>query len=261
MYRLEIGEYSEVKNIYYETISKYPVINAVLSKEQDGYVYADIKRENLFVCAKYGWSLLLAKDTSKMGMLFEFLKKNNDIPDYIHLYSPDKVLIDYIKQTWPKYKIRNRCQFRYYNHNDKLKILNNKPKYFYLEKIQNIDFLKLNIFNFDLDKRYWNSKEDFINKAIGVCLLNANKEPVAICYSICVVDNVSEIEIFVLPDYQGCGFGKLLTQYFLTLCINRGITAHWDAFNNNIASIELVKKMKFKKINEYTLVSTFLRNW
>lgn len=258
MYRLEIGEYSEVKNSYYETISKYPIINAVLSKEQDGYVYADIKRENLFVCAKYGWSLLLAKDKSQKGVLFEFLKRNNDIPDYIHLYSPDNVLIDYIKQTWPKYKIRNRCQFRCYGN---IKKINDVPKDFYLEKIANIDFSQLNIFNLDLEKRYWNSKEDFINKAIGVCLLNANKEPIGICYSICIIDNISEIDIYVLPDYQGFGFGKILTHYYVFLCQQRGITAHWDAFTNNIASVELVKKMKFKKINEYTLVSTFLRNW
>jgi RimJ/RimL family protein N-acetyltransferase len=260
MYRLEIGEYSEVKNIYYETISKYPVINAVLSKEQDGYVYADIKRENLFVCAKYGWSLLLAKDTSKMGMLFEFLKKNNDIPDYIHLYSPDNVLIDYIKQTWQKYKIRKRCQFRYYDGNHNLKLLN-VPNGFYLKEVQKIEFSQLNIFNLDLENRYWNSKEDFIKKAIGVCLLNANNEPVAICYSICNVDNISEIDIYVLPKYQGSGFGKLVTQYYLHLCLQKGITAHWDAFTSNIASIEVAKKMKFRKIDEYTLLSTFLRNW
>jgi GNAT superfamily N-acetyltransferase len=260
MNKIDTAEFPELKHRYYEFFNKYPSINAVISNEQDGFVYSDAIRNNLFVCAKYGWSLLLAEDPTEIGALFEILKSNREIPDYIHLYPPNKTLINYLEGNWNKYKIRKRCQFRYIK---KLPIISKEilPSGFLVSKIQDIDFSKLDVFKLDLGKRYWRSKDDFIMNAIGVCIENPINEPVAICYSICIADDIAEVEILVLPEFKGKGFGRIISESFLNLTIEKGIIAHWDTFILNTPSFELVQKLGFQKIQEYDLVSTFLRNW
>lgn len=261
MYRIEVEEYPELKHKFYENIVKFPTITAVISNLQDGYVYADPKRKNLFIAAKYGWSLLLAEDQSEIGTLFSFLKSNLEIPDYIHLYPPNYTLINYIKVNWPKFKIRKRCQYRYLIETQSFNFRKTLPANYSLVKIQDIEFAKLDIFKFELDKRYWRSKDDFFKNAIGVCLMNSQNEPVGICYSISIAEEIAEAEIFILADYRGKGFGEIMSEAFLNLTIEKGIVAHWDTFIDNTPSLELVIKLGFRKIQEYDLVSTFLRPW
>ena len=261
MNKVEVAEFPELKHKYYESVTKYPTINAVISNVQNGYVYSNADRNNLFVCAKFGWSLLLAEDATEISTLFDFLKANREIPDYIHLLPPNKALIKYIEGNWPKFKIRERCQLRYLKNLQTFDYKKILPYGFSIVKIQDIEFSKLDVFKFDLDKRYWQSKDDFIKNAIGVCLVNPNNEFIAICYSICIADDIAEVEIFVFPEYQGKGFGRIVAESFLNLTIEKGVIAHWDTFTANTPSLALAQKLGFQKIQDYDLVSTFLRNW
>lgn len=261
MNRIEKAEFLQIKYLFDKFITLYPTINAVISNEQDGFVYSDTNRNNLFICAKFGWSLLITDGSIEMSTFFSFIKANNEIPDYIHLYAPSNTFISYIKNNWPKYKLRKRYQLKYLNRTPTYNYTKVLPSGFSLVKIQDIDFSKLEIFKFDLDKRYWNSKDDFMKNAIGVCLVNLQNEPIAICYSICIADKVAEVEIFILSEYRGKGFGYIVAEYFLNLTIEKRVIAHWDTFTENTPSFELAKKLGFQKIQEYELISIFLRDW
>jgi GNAT superfamily N-acetyltransferase len=261
MDKVYVDEYSSLKQKFHEFIIRYPTINAVISNKQNGFVYSDYRQDNLFICAKHGWSLLIANDPHHIGVLFEFLKGNLDIPDYIHLYSPNKLIINYLEGNWPKYKIRERCQLRYLQAVSKSIKPDLNPAGLKIVKIQEVLFSKLDVFELDLDKRYWQSMEDFITNAIGVTLLNRDGDPVAICYSICIVDHIAEFEIIVLPEYRGKRLGWILTNAIIELAIENGLTPHWDAFTTNVASYELAKNVGFTAINTYDLVSIFLRDW
>lgn len=261
MNKVEVAEFPELKYKFYEFVTKYPFINAVISNEQNGYVYSDVNRNNLFICAKHGWSLLLTEDSTEIGTLFEFLKANREIPDYIHLYPPNKTLINYIQRNWPKFKIRARCQFRYLQNLPTFNYKAGLPSDFSIVKIQDIEFSKLDIFKFDLDKRYWQSKDDFMKNAIGACIMNSKNDPVAICYSACIVDNIAELDELVLSDYRGMGFGTIVFGSCLNLAIEKALIAHGDIFITNTPSIRMVIRVGLQKIQEYDLVSTFLRDW
>jgi len=261
MNKVYVADYSCLKQKFHDFIIRYPTINAVISNKQNGFVYSDDRQDNLFICAKHGWSLLIAKDDHHIGVLFEFLKRNLDIPDYIHLYPPNEFIINYLEGNWTKYKIRERCQLRYLQTLSKATNPDLNTSNFKLKKIQEVKYSKFDIFGLDLNKRYWQSKEDFIENAIGVCLLNEEGDPVAICYSICIVDQVAEVEIIVLPEYRGKRFGRILTNAIIELAIENGLTPHWDAFTANVASFELAKNVGFTAINTYNLVSIFLRDW
>lgn len=261
IYRIDVPDYPELKRKFYNEIVRYPTINAVISNVQGGFVYSDIQRNNLFVATKFGWSILLVEDKSTINTLFDFLKKNLEIPDYIHIYPPNNPLIKYIESNWPKFKIRKRCQYRYLKHTQVFNYKKILPDGYSIIKIQDIEFSKLDVFKFDLGNRYWQSKEDFLRNSLGVCLMNSLNEPIGICYSIAIADKIAEAEIFILSDYRGKGFGQAISQAFVNLTIDNGIVAHWDTFSDNTPSMELVKRSGFQKIQEYSLVSTFLRDW
>ncbi len=261
MEKIDVAEFAKLKLKFLKYITKHPTVNAVISNTQFGNIYSDINRNNLFVVAKHGWSMLIAKDVNEIGSLFEFLKTNREIPDYIHLLPPNEDLIDYIKLYWPKYKIRERCQLRYLGSTPSFNQIMTLPQDFSLVKIQSVEFSKLQLFELEFDKRYWNSKDDFYKNAIGVCVVNKHNEPVAICYSICIVDRIAELEIYVLPEFKGKGIGQIMAQSFIKLSIDNGFIAHWDTFSDNVASFQLAKKLGFVEIYKYNMVSTFLRDW
>ena len=65
-----------------------------------------------FVCTKSGFSLVSAAASGKAFL--DFLLQNKEIPEYIHLYSPDTSFQSYLEANWPKFKVRRRAQF--HNH-------------------------------------------------------------------------------------------------------------------------------------------------
>jgi hypothetical protein len=261
MNRVNEADFPGIKRGNYDIISKFPIINAVISNEQHGFVYSDNNRENTFICSKFGWSLFLNEDSTKIDKCFEFLRTNSEIPDYIHLYPPNSAFINYVKINWPKFKTRERCQLRYLKRlktdNCEIKLLSG----FSLINIQDINFSKLDAFKLDLDNRYWHSKDDFMRNAIGACIVNSENEPVAICYSVCIVDSIAEVDILVLPEFRNFFFGRIVSEAFLKLTIEKGVIAHWDTFTSNTPSLQLAIKSGYKRINVYELISVFLRDW
>src|SRR4051812_5140886 len=111
--RIEPAGYSRLKAKHRDLIVKYPLINAVLSNLQDGFVYVDSPRAAFLVSTKSGFALFATGASSNGDReLFEFLQGNCDTPDYLHFYDPATSFREYIERHWQKYKIRSRAQFR-----------------------------------------------------------------------------------------------------------------------------------------------------
>src|ERR1043166_7637723 len=109
-------DYIQIKASAHERILQHPLINAVLSGIQAGSVYADSSRDSFLVSTKSGFSLYSASGQQERfdEEFFDFLRNNNDIPDYVHIYSPASSFLEYLSAHWSKYKIRGRAQFRYF---------------------------------------------------------------------------------------------------------------------------------------------------
>lgn len=260
--RLDPPRYSIIKDLARDLITQYPLINAVVNGIQNGYVYVSPSGDSFFVATKSGFSLFHLEDHSPRSdaALFDFLRHNHDIPNYIHIYSPSRSFSGYLATNWDKYKIRKRTQFRYYQRdipNDYKRLL---PAGYYVAAVQQIDFHRLEeAFKLDFGGRYWNSKEDFLASAVGACILTENDEPAAVCYSACVVDGIAEMDTLVLADHRGKRFMRFVSEPFFEMTASKALIPHWDTFVENTASYALARKFGLELVREYDLLSLLLR--
>jgi hypothetical protein len=254
-------DFHELKQNHLELVSQYPLINAVLSRVQRGFVYVDSARPFFFVCTKSGFSLANGPgNTIPHQEFLEFLLQNKEIPEYIHLYSPAASFQSYLEANWPKYKVRRRAQFRSYHRNLTCQYKDLLPAGYQIVAAQELNFEQMEkAFALNFANSYWNSKDDFLNKAIGACILTEQGEPVAICYSACIVDGIAEVDVLVLAEHRGKKFGRIVSEPFFNQVISRGMIAHWDTFIENSPSYLTIKKFGFTQMQEYDLVSVFLR--
>src|SRR5262249_40693366 len=115
--RLKVRQYSSVKNAGRELIARYPLINAVVSGIQSGLVYADPATDAYFIATKSGLCLFHVPDRRLDAASFDFLKHNRDLPNYIHIYAPQRSFETYIRENLDKCWIRRRAQFRSFRSN------------------------------------------------------------------------------------------------------------------------------------------------
>ena len=252
-------EFAALKERHREVVSEFPLINGVLSGVQDGFVYADAARDAFYVCTKSGFGLVSSPETLGKEFL-DFLLQNKEIPEYIHLYRPDASFQKHLEANWPKFKVRRRVQFHNHHREPYHEYKNLLPSGFETATIQELNFDKLeNTFGLHFASRYWNSKEDFLNNAAGACIVDERREPAAICYSACVVDGIAEMDTLVLPEHRGKRFMRIVSEPFFNQTIHENLVAHWDTFIENSASYVMAQKFELTQIQEYDLLSVFLR--
>jgi hypothetical protein len=259
--RIQQYEYSAIKERHHKRISQYPLINAVISTTQEGFVYADPSRNTFFISTKAGFSLFDSLDPTPDldSALFDFLKGAPDLAGYLHIYSPSKSFQEHVAANWDKYKVRQRAQFHYLGGgcgtNERL-----LPPHCRIATIQEVGFAPLeDVFKLDFGNRYWNSPADFLTHAIGACILNEKSEPAAICYSACVIDGYAEMDTLVMPEYRGKGFMKIVSEPFFNLAVRSKLIPHWDTFVSNAASYRAAQRFQLQLVQEYDLLSLLVR--
>jgi len=237
----------------------FPLINAVFLQKQTGDIYVDDaeKITSVFVIHKSGFALLILSDGySDFAAIADFIKSNKGLPNYFHIYAPPEKFIDYLNtQSEIGIRIRRRIKLQYQG-----STIDNKvqlPGKFNCYQINEENFDRLSSFNLSLEDKFWDSKEHFLREGYGYYIEDADKKPAAVCYSACVADNVSEIDIFTEDSYRKMGLGKFVTAYFVKGSIERGITANWDCFVENTASFTVAKNMGFEPVKEYTFLSVY----
>lgn len=261
--RVQPKYYSEIKDAHQRAILQFPLIDAVISKVQDGFVYANPSMDSVFISTKSGFSLVSTVDNISSDFaepLFAFLRANREIPDYIHIYRPPGSFLDHLTANWDQHKIRKRVQLRNY---EKIPTFNYEsllsPDY-RIATIQDLGCARLEkAFKLEFGRRYWNSEADFVTYAVGACIVTDADEPVAICYSACVVDGIAEMDTLVLPEYRGKRFMRIVSEPFFNLTKEKGLTPHWDTFISNSASYVMAQKFELELIQEYDLLSVLLR--
>lgn len=256
---IDRADFSELKQKHHELVSQFPLINGVLSGIQHGVVYADANRDSFYVCTKSGFSLVHTPDSIGKEFL-DFLLQNKEIPEYIHLYRPEASFQKHLEANWPKFKVRRRVQFHNYHRDVYYEYQELLPAGYDTATAQDLDFDKLEkAFGLNFAGRYWNSKDDFLNHAVGACIVDEQREPVAICYSACVVDGIAEMDTLVLPEHRGKRFMRIVSEPFFNQTINQNLVAHWDTFIENSPSYVMAQKFNLTQIQEYDLLSVFLR--
>ena len=258
MIKVNVKEYSFFKKEFYEEIKLYPIINSVISGLQKGYVYTNEERQILIVISKSGFTLISFKHSglNQEEKIFNFFYNCKEIPNYLHIYNPIKFILNYVKENYTQYKLRERIQYIYNKKNcvfDKTKL----PLGYKIKVIQDISKDKLNALELNLFSRYWDSRESFFNHSIGVCIIDEKENIAAICYSAAHIDQVAEMDTLVLENYRGKGLMRLVSEPFFNLASSVKSDVHWDTFIENKPSFILGEKFKPNFKNRYTLMSVF----
>ena len=134
----------------------------------------------------------------------------------------------------------------------------NLGKNYQVKDIEKNDMRYLKIFDLDLYNRYWRSEDDFLEYSYGT-IINYKSTPVCICYASCIVNNIAEIDIATLPDWQGKGLAKIVAETFIEKSIMKGIKPNWDCFEDNIPSIKTALSLGFTKLKEYWFLSIYIK--
>lgn len=258
LHKVEKGslDFANIYRLYYDEIEQFPLILSILEERQEGQIYCSIDFNNILIISKSGFSFGIFED-NKNDLVFDYILENEDIPNYIHFYSPSESFLKYIIKKTDKYKIRNRVQFQYVG--ERLEYFGNYilPVNYEIISVKSIEFDKLKIFGLDLASKFWDSKEDFQLNAIGYVILDPDKIPAAICYSACVTSKHAEMDTLVMENHRSKGFMRLVSIPFFKETNEKGIKTHWDTFEENISSFRMGAKFDPDQVNKYKLLSIF----
>jgi len=258
MVKIDTKDYYLLKEEFIHDVSKYPLINSILSGLQSGYVYSDTKREILIVMSRFGFTLISFKQVSLdvIEKVFRFLQENTEIPNYLHVYSPVDEFLNYIIKNYSQYKLRDRMQYRYIKKQCD-SVEGKLPKGYKVKTLKETKQEELEALPLDLYSRYWDSKEDFYQHAIGICIVDEDDSVAAICYSAAYVDYMAEMDTLVLEKYRGKGLMRLVSEPFYNLATSLNSDVHWDTFVDNVPSFILGEKFSPNYKNRYKLLSIF----
>jgi GNAT superfamily N-acetyltransferase len=252
MVRLSLAQYSAAHALYIRHEAYFPLIAAVLTRQQDGVVHAD-RQENpaqVFVEHTFGFAQIFGTPV----LAFEQALQRYLLVDKafscskVRLYTPH----------WPGFLKISECDglrsWRQHfqldtNRTGTAGLATEKPK-------KGLDLVHADARHVDLIEGafgvvglFWRTPDDFARLSNAVVAL-VDGQAAAICYAAAVAGGRAEIDVLTLPSYRHLGLGKAVVSLFNQRCRAQGVLPLWDCFTNNIASMALCKSSGFVPVCE-----------
>lgn len=237
----------------------FPLINAVLLGKQSGKIFRS--DSVLFVLHKSGFCFLqTVHGFNAYKCLIETILNLRNVPTYLHFYNPPQEFIDECSTSnLLNIKVRKRVHFRF-ERRILIEVTGSGLEGYALHKISGQNFESLSVFNLDLADKFWSSKEDFLTNGFGFFVSTESKMPVALCYTACIANGETEIDIVTLKNFQNRGLAKFALRKFIQYCIDKPIIPNWDCFADNSSSLFLAKRLAFEEVLEYNFLSLYIKN-
>ena len=240
-------------------LTDFPLINAVLSGNQEGNIFELSGSDAVFVQHKSSFSWLQATEVTDIKQVLNFFIQEKKLLPYFHIYDAPVNLTEAIKADERfGIKLRKRIQLSYLK--DTVDNSMNLPTGFSAVDINESNFDQLDVFGLNLAGKFWKSKEYFLKHGYGVVIKSAAGKLACVCYTCCIADAVAEIDIATLPEFQGKGLAKYATLKFIEKSITKGIKANWDCFEDNTGSLKTAKSNGFVMAKEYVFLSLYFNN-
>lgn len=233
----------EFRLIYHQTTGySNPIVESVLYQKRGGeaiFYWGDISFGNYIIFHRSGFGHININSNYNIAsakVIDEFLMTNQKIPKFILLYNTPALLRDYWQtQNKPYFKIRKRRRYiideNKFNKLDKT--LYKIPTNHKLVKLQDCNIEDLELFESNLDSKFYNSYNDFLTNSFGFVLYNADDKPVCIAYLICKVGSKTECDLKTLPQFKQNGYGFITITNYVAESFRRKIDVGWDCFIEN----------------------------
>lgn len=258
---IELNSFPSVLPLYRATGMCFPLILAVIQKQQRGQLFVD-NQENpnsAVVITNFGFMSYIGteqNETFDAGLGQLLASKGITKASYLLWYSPPPQWQKRLDALVPDL-VRRRERTRWEFCEERVNFLREGaecPAGFELRNLDRDLIPKTEKLGVSIDSRFWSSAADFCEHGLGVCLMK-NSEVVSVCYCACVADRLAEVDIVTLPDYRGDGLATLVAQQFIKECVSRGWTPTWDCFESNVGSVKLAERLGFIKLRTYPLYS------
>ena len=256
--------------IYHQTTPySNPLIETVLYQNKGGGMYyaGDLIDGNYLIFHRAGFAHINFNpfDENVNQRFFAevdaFMKSNSAIPEYLMFYhTPPNLLRYWQQQDKSQFKVRTRKRYQIDNrHFMKLgPACYEVPPDHQLRTLQECSFEDLEKFELSLDTKFYDSKEEFLQKSFGFVLYNERNEPVSISYLMCLVGRNSECDLKTLPEFRNKGYGFINITNYVRESIRRKINVGWDCFADNHTNKWVQQYGYTQIIREYDFV-TFLK--
>lgn len=244
---------------------RFPLMYAVLGKQQEGGIYANSFEEpsSFFVYNRFGFCQFFGENRNVdfNRTLHSLIFTDSGFPvKYLLWYNPETKWHQFAQESALKesYKLRMRTQFRL--NSERFKRINQerpKPGRLELKTINSQTGLQeAGVFQLDLSNRFWNSAQDFLQHGLAI-LGYWDEQPVTICYSATTAARLAEVDVATLEGYRGKGLATFVTLAFNELSLRNGLTPNWDCFDENKASYHLALTTGFEAIHQYPFLSIY----
>jgi hypothetical protein len=235
----------------------FPLINSVINKSQSGFIFTSRYNSDLFfIYHKSGFSYLSKIKNIDFTNVLEYLIGCKRTAQYFHIYDAAPGLISSCEGCSAiNYKLRQRVKLIFQN--NELGKVRNLPFGYSIDRITDSNFDKFDIFNINLQSKFWSSKDDFLENGFGFAVFNEKNLPISVCYSACVANGIVEIDIATLPQNQKLGLASTLVTHFLEYCNAKKLVANWDCFDTNLGSLRTAQNSGFTPVTVYNFLSIF----
>ena len=254
-FTLDTKDFKKILPLYLGEEIIFPLILAVIQQQQRGWVFVDdlIHPTSAMVINNFGFMQFIGNSKLTNNLDKFFKNPTARIPSYLLWYAPP-LQIQKALDNFTKEQVRRRERARFIFQEKNIKSLTGCPAGFTVQRLDKELLMLAENFKLDISSRFWESMDDFLNHGIGTCVTK-DGVIVSLCYSACIVDNLTEIDVFTQAEYRGFGLATIAAQNFISECLYRGITPTWDCFVNNDASMKLAKLLGFKQTVVYPFYS------
>jgi len=255
---LEPDEFPEVLALYRSSRLRFPLISAVIQRQQRGQVLVDRESnsQSALVINNFGFMYLIGAEVNPKfdDVLVELLSAANRIkPSYLLWYSPPPAWQGKLDAAGARRRERIRLEFQ----GSSAGYLNDPvtcPAGFEMRRLDTELIPKTKKFGIDLDSRFWSSAQDLIENGLSFCIIK-DDEIVSICYAAAISDGLAEIDVATDEAYRRQGLANLVSRQFIRECLMRGITPTWDCFAYNTSSLRLAERLGFSELVHYPFYS------
>ena len=253
--------------IYHQTTPySNPIIETVLYQQNRGasFYWGDLIDGNYLIFHRTGFGHINFNpfdekiDPEFLQHLDQFLQQQPEIPEYLMLYHTPPLLLDYWRSQDKKFfKVRKRRRYQiddrhFMNLDQSLYAI---PAQHKLIPLQECPYEDLEMFDLALERKFYDSRDQFLQNSFGFVLYNEDSRPVSISYLICLIGRNSECDLKTLPEFRNHGYGYINITNYVRESILRGVNVGWDCFVDNHTNKWVQQYGYTHIIREYDFVS------
>ncbi len=250
LFEISLNDCPDKRNLFTNDMPNKTVLYSFFSGSIPGRIFVndiDNPEYYLIVTNFLNWTFIGGNpDIEWLNSAIEFLRKDQ----YLQIVWPKQdnndILPDKITEIIPRYEFSNQ-ELQY----DQNRIEGILEQGFEFNRINNSIIESCEWKN--LHVTAYGSVENFLKNGLGICLM---KDGGIYCesYATFNANNCFELGVITPEKHQGNGYAYLTCSYLIDELLKQGERTTWSCNRSNTPSVQVAKRLGYKKVNEYNFL-------